>query len=250
MPSKSRVKARTAFFAAVATFFTFCCTLLAGQVTPPCSQVLYCLFNQEAAASGPGGIHKYSRDLVGLVLPDQWTFGQHLGSDYAASLADRLARAEQTARTGDGKLVPEAAVVKAFNGLMQEIGAPPSMRANDEAVHRFREHAASIRAFPALFSADRNGTNCNPGEAVFLLYLLIWNDGVLHEGNLDFSVYLMEPSARRGHPRAYPMRGGRARNSSNGTLPAAAGLLAQYPSDHGRKAAIALFNHLAGTLGF
>jgi len=68
---------------------------------------------------------------------------------------------------------------------MQEVGAPPTLRADEASLRRFREHAVSIKAFPALFTAGRNGTNCNPGEAFFLLYLLISNDGALYEKNLD-----------------------------------------------------------------
>jgi len=161
--------------------------LLAGQYPPHCAQNLFCLFNQGAVASDPAGVHKYSEDLIGLIVPPE------TGKADTEPLANRLARAEQVARAGSGKLVAEADVVRAFNELMAKIGAPSSLRADEASMRRFREHAVSIKAFPALLSAVRNGTNCNPGEAVFLLYLLISDDGVLYERNLDSAKELMQP---------------------------------------------------------
>ncbi|MGC9222762.1 MAG: hypothetical protein ACP5E2_02495 [Terracidiphilus sp.] len=55
----------------------------AGQPSN-CIHVLYCLFNQEAMASDPAGIHKYSRDLVDLILPNQWTYGRYWNGGGAA----------------------------------------------------------------------------------------------------------------------------------------------------------------------
>ena len=226
----------------------------AGQPSN-CIQVLYCLFNQEAMASDPAGIHKYSRDLVDLILPNQWTYGrspsgrmeeyqiEFLGERYANKLADRLAQAEQMARAGNGKLVPEAAVAKAFNDLMQGIGAPPSIRASEASVHGFREYATAIHAFSALFSADRNGANCNPGEAVFLLSLLISDNGQLYEGNLDTAQEMIQPHSQQN------WNGGGAAFSIGGG-PESRRLLLIYPSSHNRRETNALFNHLADEIGF
>ncbi len=222
-------------------------SLLVGQQSPHCAQNLFCLFNQKAAVPNSAGIHKYSEDLIGLIVPS--SVDATSVSQAANHLADRLAGAEQTARTGGGKLVPETAVVKAFNNLMQEIGAPPSMRASEVSVHGFREHAASIKAFPALFSANRNGARCNPGEAVFLLYLLISDNGILHEGNLDSAQALMAMNSQRieGYGVAYMEGLGLGAKGSDSS---ASGLLSLYPSHHNRNATIALFNHVADMLGF
>ena len=196
------------------------------------------LFNQEAAASDPIGIHKYSEDLIGLIVPPE------AGKADFEPLADRLARAEQMARTGKGKLVAEADVVRAFNELMVKIGAPSSLRADEASMRRFREHAVSIKAFPALLSADRNGTNCNPGEAVFLLYLLISDDGVLYERNLDSAQALTQMDFQRnGGERSFGVAHMISDLSANE-------FLSSYSSRHNRKATIALFNNLAGILSF
>ncbi len=119
------------------------------------------------------------------------------------------------------------------------------MKANKASVHGFREHAASIKAFPALFSAGRNGTNCNPGEAVFLLYILISNDGVFYEKNLDVAVALMQWNPK---PGAAPLGFGVARLESMSQ--GASGLLLIYRSHHNHKAMAALLDQVASTLGF
>lgn len=174
----------------------------AGTQPPHCAQILFCLFNQEAAATDSAGIHKYSEDLIGLVVPNP--AGDDFARQIASRLAGRLASAEQAARAGNGRLVPEAAVVRAFNDLMRGIGAPPSYLASEGNLHKFREHAASIKAFPALFSADRNGRNCDPGEAIFLLDQLISGNGTLLEGNLDSAMALMHRAVRETGAGAAP----------------------------------------------
>jgi len=237
-------------------FLLLSCGRMAAQRPAHCAQIYFCLFDQEAAASDPAGIHKYSGDLVDLILPNQWTYGrspsgqiktfrvEFLGEKYAAKLADRLARAEQTARTGKGKLVSESDVIRAFNDLMKEVGASSSLRAEGASLRRFREHAAAIKAFPALFSEDRNGTNCNPGEAVFLLGLLILGDGVLHEGNLDSDLERMHPMEQRNEGRMS------FAGVSTDSGPESKRLLSSYPANHNRRAAIALFNHVADIFDF
>ena len=219
------------------------CSPLVGQQPPHCAQILFCLFNQEAAASDPAGIHKYSEDLIGLIVPPE------AGKADIEPLADRLARAEQMAQAGSGKLVAEADVVRAFNELMAKVGAPPSIRADEASMRRFREHAVSIKAFPALLSADRNGTNCNPGEAVFLLYLLISENGILHEGNLDSAQALIQMNSQgiEGYGVARMEGLGLSAKKPDSS---ASGLLSSYPSNHSRNATIVLFNHVAGMLGF
>jgi hypothetical protein len=213
------------------------CSLLTGQQPARRATSVPDLFNQEAAASDPIGIHKYSEDLIGLIVPPE---GRK--ADFEP-LADHLARAEQMTRTGRGKLVAEADVVRAFNELMAKIGAPASLRTDEASVRRFREHATSIKAFPALFSADRNGTNCNPGEAVFLFYLLISNNGVLSEQYLDSSVASMQMNSQ-----SIESSFGVAHMVVLGSN--ASKLISSFSSHHDRDATIALFNQAASILSF
>jgi hypothetical protein len=169
---------------------------------------------------------------------------EFLGEKYAAGLADRLAQAEQSARTGTGRLVPVSDVASAFNGLMKEVGAPLSEQTDEKSLQSFREHAAAIKAFPALFSADRNGTKCNPGEAVFLIGLLIQDKGVLYERNLDSELAQMQPRDQRNEGR---MTFGVAvsETTQDPKWP-----VSSYLRHHGRHAGIKLFNHVAEILGF
>jgi hypothetical protein len=135
--------------------------------------------NREAEASDPAGIHQYSEDLLGLVVPDR------VGYSYLNALTARLAKAEQLAREGKGKLIPDAEIVRVFNALMRKIGAPSAFKADEAGLREFRARSIAVHTFPALLSANRNGTNCNPAEAVYLLHLLLWNDGILSERLMD-----------------------------------------------------------------
>ena len=238
-------------------FLLLCGGRLSAQQPANCIHIFFCLFNQEAAAADPAGIQKYSRDVVDMILPNDWVYGrspsgrteqfedEYLGESYAAKLANRLATAEQRARAGTGKLVAIADVARTFNDLMNGVGAPSSVRTDEKSLQRFREHAAAIKAFPALFSADRNGMKCNPGEAVFLIGLLILNNGVLYEGNLDMDLEMMRPSKSRNEGGS----GGFAISRIE-ALPDAQRLIKSYPRDHSRRAGIKLFDHVADTLGF
>jgi hypothetical protein len=234
------------------------------------------LFNQEAAASDSAGMNKYGRDLVDLILPNQWTYGrspsgrmetfevEFLGEKYAAKLAARLAQAEQMARTNNGKLIPEAAVVKSYNDLMRKIGAPLSYLASEESLHKFRAHASALPLFPALFTANNNGTNCYPGEAVFLLYLLISNNGQLSENLVDNFAQLQRSDGMASEPggisrvmasnytELVPMAptGANSRIFSQLKNADANWLLLSYASQHHRHATIKVFNDVTKTLGF
>ncbi len=195
------------------------------------------VLNREAEASDPAGIHQYSEDLLGLVVPNQ------AGDSYLNALTARLAKAEQLAREGKGKLVPEAESARVFNDLMKEIGAPPTFSADEAGVRQFRASSIAVQAFPALLSANRNGTNCNPAEAVYLLHLLLWNDGILSER-------LMNDLA--GFKQISEQKNGFSVMSA-GTVPlhqSAGVLLSDYSLNHNRRATIKLFNGMAQTFGF
>ncbi len=213
------------------------CPLLAEQHPSRRATSVSDLFNQEAAAADPARIHKYSEDLIGLIVPPE---AGKVGID---SFANRLARTEQMARAGKGKLVAEVDIVRAFNELMATIGAPSSLRTDESSIRRFREHAASIKAFPALFTTARNGANCYPGEAVFLFYLLISNNGVLSEQDLDSSVALMQMNSQ-SIENSFGLAHMVVLGSNASTL------VSSYSSHHNGNATVALFNHAAGILGF
>jgi hypothetical protein len=131
---------------------------------------------------------------------------------------------------------------------MNKIGAPPSLRAAEESLRKYRAYAASIKAFPTLLTADRNGTNCNPGEAVFLLYLLLWSDGRPSEQDLYSAQVLTQPSPTQpGGQR--DRKGAGYAVGRVGTAPAAQWLIYKYSLRHNPGATVALFNQVAGNFG-
>jgi len=205
------------------------------------------LFNQEAEASDPAGIRKYSEDLVELIVnnPVGVSYVHHRFRNH---LAVRVARAEQAARAGNGKLVPEAAVVKAYNDLMTKIGAPPSYQANEGDLHKFRTRAIAIPVFHALFTANRNGTNCNPGEAVFLFYFLISNNGQLSENLADSMAGLQQLNKMATGPDAPSRINGRNFIELTQWPQGAEKVLFSYCSQNPHRTA-ALFNDMAKAFG-
>ena len=182
------------------------CPLLAGQQHPSKPQYpwLYdnfmrpypvvIMFDREATASDPAGIREYSDDLTWFLVRDQ------VSKDYRSQLTDRLAKAEEATREGKGRLIPETEVVRVFNDMMRRAGAPSYMRADENAMHAFRQQSIDVPSLPALFSASRNGTYCYPGEAVFLLYTLIVYNGVPPKDLLDEVMDLRDKYAATPHP--------------------------------------------------
>jgi hypothetical protein len=200
------------------------------------SHTLDDFLNHEAATSDAVGIHHYSEDLVELVVPKQ------AGKAYIDLLSDRLAKAEQMARQGKGHLVPEADVVRAYNGLMKQIDAPRSFFADEVAVSTFRAHSVAVPVLPALLSADRNGTDCNPGEAVYLFFLLLFSNGKISASYLD-SVKVM----RSGDLQAGVVFASGVTGSMHDK---AEGRLTLYSSRHRLSATTRLFDSVSSTLGF
>lgn len=190
--------------------------------------------NRESKANDSAGIHLYSEHLIESIVPDR------AGQRYISSLSDRLARAEELARAGNGNLVPEAKVAQAYNDLMRRIGAPASLYSDEKVVHRIRHFGLVTDPSPALFSAHQNGTNCNPGEAVFLLLSLFWNNGGPREDPPPGPA----PQAGKKPPSVRWITG------QVMTGPEAGILLSSYSAAHSRHVADAMFNGVARTLGF
>jgi hypothetical protein len=121
--------------------------------------------NKEAAASDREGMHKYSEDLIHLLI------GTAAGPEYEASVIDRLARAELKTRQGKRKLISEADIAQAFNQLMKETGAPDTFTADVASVESARSE--SEKRLTALITSKKNGNYCNPGETIYVLTIMI-----------------------------------------------------------------------------
>lgn len=202
------------------------------QTSEHASDLLWTL-NKEAAASDPAGIRAYSQHLIELLVPDT------AGNDYLKAFSDRLAQSELNAREGRGKLIPEESVVRAFNELMDAIRAPKSFRTNKDTLHRFRASSLAITSAPAVISFDRNGDNCNPSEAVFLLFLLLNNNGGLSD--------LLLTGARHPAPENSWTS---AANEISPAKQTAARMLSLYSAENSPQKTIRIFNRVGRTLGF
>lgn len=220
----------------LATLFvhSLCLGAATGQPSSHARSTPLQALNAKAAASDAAGIQAYSYELIDQLVPDE------AGKDYINKLADRLARAEEMARAGKGKLVSESAIAHSFDNLMKDIGAPATLKANEMSIRRVREASVSVPSSAPLFSAAKNGTNCYPGESVFLLWILIFNDGQISTSLLKE----FEPYAQNG--KSFSVFSGHTVNLSQ----SANMLLSEYASKHGRHATMKLFNSAAQTLGF
>jgi len=192
--------------------------------------------NEESKANDRAGILRYSEHLVQLLVPDR------AGQEYIDSLSNRLAMAEEAARAGKGNLVPEAKVAQAYNDLMKQIGAPPSLASDATVVHRLRLFGLVSDPGPAFLSVHQNGANCNPGEAAFLLLSLYWNNGGPRAPPASNSTTVQ------------PSGAGSERWMSSIMLrpsdPDASRSLLSYSARHRPRATAALFDAMAKTMGF
>jgi hypothetical protein len=184
--------------------------------------------NEQAGVSDAKGVQEYSRHLIQLVI------GNGADKGLAAGMSERLANAEMMARAGNRKLTSEADIARSFNGLMEQIGAPASMRVDGARVHRLRLGPLAPSPLSSLISLDRNGNNCYPGEAVFLLFLAITNTPP-SDDRLPVGV----------KPEDLPRIIGTMRPSGD-----AHSLLSAYVSKHSHKDTNMLFNNMAQVLGF
>lgn len=127
------------------------------------------MLNQDAESSDPAAIHSYAEDLAHFLLPDR------VGERYLNSFADRLTKAEQEAREGKRQLIPDTQVAEAFDEIAKTTSLP-AMPNSLEALRQLRTDPRIVRKYPALITADRNGTNVSPGEAVYLIAVLLLKD--------------------------------------------------------------------------
>jgi len=202
---------------------------------PTAYYTLDAMLEREVQSSDQTGIHRYSEDLVGSIVPH--VVPDPLGNAYIDALADRLAVAEQMARQGSGHLVPEANIVHAYNYLVKHIGAPSSFYADEEEMRAFRAQSIKDPILPALLTGNRNGTSCNPGEAIYLFHLLLNGSGKLAPNYLDA-------------PRSEGDERGVSISASVGSMrDGSSGRLTIYSLQHHQADTIKLFNRVIRILG-
>ena len=132
------------------------------------------LIPEAKEANTPEGSKKYAQRLAEMFI------GDRAGEAYLASFSRRLAKADLEARRGQRKWIPEGTVAQAFNSLMRQVsgatGGP--FQTDSNVVHRTRLTLAETT--PVLTTVKSHDSECQPGEAVFLM-----NQLLLHNGSLE-----------------------------------------------------------------
>jgi hypothetical protein len=93
---------------------------------------------------------------------------------------ERLARAEYAAIRDPQKRIPESAIVKTYDALVDQLGAPASNHVTVEELHVFR---TELLLYPRAMERLPDGSlrpDCRPIEAFNLLSQLIYSGGVWH----------------------------------------------------------------------
>jgi len=186
--------------------------------------------NTEAQANDQDGIHAYCEHLVRLLV------NESVSKETITLLTDRLAITERAARRGERPLISETEVATAFNNLMSEIGVPEELRTDTPMVHRFRVGPLSRSDVSNLITLNANGPDCNPGEAVFLLYLLIQNNGKIEDHLPPGTTSVMVPSLMV--------------TEQDPSAPDARRSIYGYTKHHRRSNLADVFNHVAQTFHF
>jgi hypothetical protein len=141
-----------------------------SRAVPTPSPFLDSLSRHEQRATNPAGELEYATVLVGMTA-------SHLRPNDSSHLAERLAKANEQARHDDTKLIPESAVVEAFNQWMAQVQGSYSIafRTDVQSVHGMREVLAANS--PDLTSVRAHPGSCLPDEAMLLMFLLERNNG-------------------------------------------------------------------------
>lgn len=175
------------------------------------------------------GALAYAADLTSFVVSDR------PGKSYVKKFARRLASADLAARHGNQGWVSESAVAQAFNELMEQVAASPAqlIKTDVSVVHRLR--FSLYNTSPDLSTVTSHEDKCLPSEAVFVIALLMWNNGAVSA--LSGSV---PPPTSKGGYVAVRFSGG----------PDARLLLSRYLAASSHRQMVNLYDHLAQTIGF
>ncbi len=110
--------------------------------------------------------------------------GNTIHSTFRTPLSKRLAIDEERVRNRRQEPVSETSISMAFNRMALLVQSPVHVDA--ETVHQLRESLSSQA--PRLITVKSQSSSCNPGEAIFLLYVLAANNGSITRKQADISV--------------------------------------------------------------
>jgi len=204
------------------------------EMTPGLSRSRHSLVNPLIAkakvADTEKGAEAYAADLTDFVVSNR------PGKGYVKKFARRLASADLAARRGNQGWVSESAVVQAFNDMMAQAASSPAelIKTDVSVVHRLR--FSLYNTSPDLSTVTSHEDKCLPSEAMFVIALLLWNNG---------SVGRPAP----GPPPPSASKGGYVIFRTS-TGPDARLLLSRYLAASSRPQMVNLYEHLAQTIGF
>ncbi|HEV2133206.1 MAG TPA: hypothetical protein VGR47_02985 [Terracidiphilus sp.] len=204
------------------------------EATLGLSRSRYSLINPTIAKAKAAGTEKgaeaYAADLTDFVVSDR------PGKKYVKKLSRRLASADLAARRGNRGGVSESAVVQAFNDMMSQVSPSPADQIKTEVsvVHQLRY--SLYNTSPDLSTVTTNKDKCLPSEAMFVIALLMWNNGNVSRSSPG---PLPQEAASKGAVRF-----------SISTGPDARLQLSRYLAASSRPQMVNLYNRLAQTIGF
>lgn len=204
------------------------------ETTPGLSRSRYSIVNPLIAkakvADTEKGAADYAAALTDLVVSDR------PGKGYVKRFARRLAKADLAARRGDQRWVPESVIVKAFNELMEQVASSPAqlIKTDVSVVHRLRY--SLYNTSPYLSTVPFHEDKCLPSEAMFVIALLLWNNGAVSRP-LPGPLPALQPSGR-----GYVI-------SSAPSGPNAQLIVSGYTTRHKRSQVVELYDALARHIG-
>jgi hypothetical protein len=141
------------------------------------------------------------------------TFADAWGADDQSFryLRERIASAELLSVQDPGVRIPEDRIAKAFNTLMNELGAAQEMRITGKEVQHFRSNFFRIaNAYPNMLARRADGSlddRCRPVEALYLIFLLQFGPNLeASRSSLTVSAQQKGPSVTRVTLRAATTR--------------------------------------------
>jgi len=204
------------------------------EMTPGLSRSRYSLVTPTIAkarvADTEKGAEAYAADLTDFVVSDR------PGKSYVKKFSRRLANADLAARRSGQGWVAESAVAQAFNDLMEQAAPSPSQQIKTDVsvVHRLRFSLCNTS--PDLSSVTSHQDECLPSEAMFVIALLMWNNGTAGRP-------LPEPLSQLHQSKATLI-------FRTSTGPDARLLLSRYLAASSRPQMVSLYDRLAQTIGF
>jgi hypothetical protein len=195
----------------------------------PRSALIKPLIERAKSASTEEGANSYAAALTALLV------SARPGRKYVKQFTHRLASADLAARIGKQGWVSESAVARAFDDLMGQTAPPPSeqIKTDVSIVHRLR--FSLYNTSPDLSSVSSHDDKCLPSEAVFVIALLLWNNGAVSA----LSGSIPTPTSKGGYV-AVRFSGG----------PDARTQLSRYLATCSRPQVVSLYDRLAQTIGF